>query len=113
MNIRETSKKIFGEEAIERTSEVYGLDEEGELKGSFRPTGHPGVSCFVPRTDSDIFDVTQTLQLWFGTGTIVAGRTMSKQLVSVSQQRIHLKTANWRVSQILQIKAIELGLMAV
>lgn len=73
-NIRETARKIFGEEAIGRTGDVYDLDEEGELKGSFRPTGHPG--------------------LWFGTGDIVTGRTMSKQLI-------------------LQLKAIELGLMTV
>ncbi|TCD61860.1 hypothetical protein EIP91_007829 [Steccherinum ochraceum] len=74
VNIRETAKKIFGEEALRNVGEVYGLDEEGELKGSFRPTGHPG--------------------LWFGTGEIVTGRTMAKQLV-------------------LQLKAIELGYMSV
>lgn len=43
-NIRESSRKIFGDETIDRTCRVYGLDEEGELRGSYRPTGHPGVS---------------------------------------------------------------------
>ncbi|THH30494.1 hypothetical protein EUX98_g3702 [Antrodiella citrinella] len=59
-NVREVAKKIFGEEAIKRTGEVYGLDDEGELKGSFRPSGHPG--------------------LWFGSGEFITGRTMAKQL---------------------------------
>ncbi len=29
---------------IDRTSQVWGLDEEGELKGVYRQSGHPGVS---------------------------------------------------------------------
>ena len=33
-----------GDEIIEKTGPVYGLDEEGELRGSYRPSGHPGVS---------------------------------------------------------------------
>lgn len=46
-NMRELNKKIFGEDVIEATSEVHGLDEEGELRGTHRPTGHPGVSTLV------------------------------------------------------------------
>lgn len=37
-------KKIFGNEIINRTHEVWGLDEEGELRGCYRPSGQPGVS---------------------------------------------------------------------
>lgn len=37
-------KKIFGNEIIDRTHEVWGLDEEGELRGCYRPSGQPGVS---------------------------------------------------------------------
>ncbi|TCD67151.1 hypothetical protein EIP91_000436 [Steccherinum ochraceum] len=59
-NIRDCSRKIFGDEVIDRTGPVYGLDAEGELRGSYRPTGHPG--------------------LWFGTGDFYNSRFMSKQL---------------------------------
>ncbi|KAH8100893.1 dimethylaniline monooxygenase (N-oxide-forming) [Cristinia sonorae] len=59
-NIRESSRKVFGDATIDRTCQVYGLDEEGELRGSYRPTGHPG--------------------LWFGTGDFWNSRFMSKQL---------------------------------
>ena len=41
-NMRETAKKIFGKEATERMSEVWGYDEEGETRGMWRPSGHPG-----------------------------------------------------------------------
>lgn len=37
-------KDTFGEETIELTAPVWGLDEEGEIQGSYRPSGHPGVS---------------------------------------------------------------------
>lgn len=37
-------RKLFGDETIDRTSEAWGLDEEGELRGCYRPSGHPGVS---------------------------------------------------------------------
>lgn len=60
INVREHSRKILGDETIDRTGPVYGLDEEGELQGSYRPTGHPG--------------------LWFGTGDFWNSRFMSKQL---------------------------------
>lgn len=44
VHIRETNIELFGKEVIDKTEEVYGLDEEGELKGSYRPSGQPGVS---------------------------------------------------------------------
>ncbi|THH27618.1 hypothetical protein EUX98_g6572 [Antrodiella citrinella] len=47
ITIRESSRKILGDETVDRTGAVYGLDEEGELQGSYRPTGHPGVSKFA------------------------------------------------------------------
>ena len=46
-NIRDTIREIFGDETMDKTSLVWGLDEEGELRGSYRPTGHPGVSFRV------------------------------------------------------------------
>lgn len=47
--MRETLKEVFGPEIIARTSEIHGLDDEGELRGSYRPTGHPAVRCRIER----------------------------------------------------------------
>ncbi|KAI0698553.1 dimethylaniline monooxygenase (N-oxide-forming) [Cerioporus squamosus] len=60
VQIKESNRAIFGDEVIERTKPVYGLDEEGELRGSYRPSGHPG--------------------LWFATGDFFNSRFMSKIL---------------------------------
>ncbi|KAJ7778657.1 FAD/NAD-P-binding domain-containing protein [Mycena maculata] len=51
---------VFGDAAIDRVGPVYGLDEEGELRGCYRPTGHPG--------------------LWFAAGDFSPSRISSKQL---------------------------------
>ncbi|KAJ3554920.1 hypothetical protein NM688_g2858 [Phlebia brevispora] len=64
INTRELNKKVFGADVIEKTSEVWGLDEEGELKGSYRPSGHPG--------------------LWYATGAFFNSRFQSKQLLPSS-----------------------------
>ena len=45
--MREVNKEIFGEDVIDRVHKVYGLDEEGEIRGSYRPCGYPGVSNFA------------------------------------------------------------------
>ena len=37
---------LFGEEILGKTDEDWGLDEEGEINGSYRPCGFPGV-CVV------------------------------------------------------------------
>ncbi|KAI0774159.1 dimethylaniline monooxygenase (N-oxide-forming) [Fomes fomentarius] len=60
IQIRETNRELFGDENIEQTGPIYGLDEEGELRGSYRPSGHPG--------------------LWFATGDFFNSRFMSKVL---------------------------------
>ena len=44
--IRETNIELLGEDVINQTEEVFGLDEEGEIEGSYRPCGYPGV-CFL------------------------------------------------------------------
>ncbi|KAI1793660.1 dimethylaniline monooxygenase (N-oxide-forming) [Ganoderma leucocontextum] len=61
-HIRETNTELLGEDVLNKTEEVYGLDNEGELKGSYRPCGHPG--------------------LWFATGEFSISRCLSKALVS-------------------------------
>ena len=42
-NIREVHNMPFGADVMDHVSKVWGLDEEGEIQGAFRPTGHPGV----------------------------------------------------------------------
>ncbi|TCD61052.1 hypothetical protein EIP91_009125 [Steccherinum ochraceum] len=62
-SMRDMATSILGEETMARVTvdpEIYGLDSEGEIMGSYKPTGHPG--------------------LWFGTGGGATGRTMSKFL---------------------------------
>lgn len=41
-NMRSTARKIFGEELAERVNDVWGLDQEGELRTVWRRSGHPG-----------------------------------------------------------------------
>ena len=41
--MREAMKQTFGEDVINSTCDTWGLDNEGEIRGCFRPTGHPGV----------------------------------------------------------------------
>ena len=43
-NIRESNAELLGDEVMSKTGPVYGLDKEGEINGSYRPCGHPGVS---------------------------------------------------------------------
>ncbi|KAF8875527.1 hypothetical protein BD779DRAFT_1678225 [Infundibulicybe gibba] len=59
-NIREDMKSLFGEATINQTGPVWGLDEEGELRGCYKPSGHPG--------------------LWYGAGDFYNSRFLSKQL---------------------------------
>lgn len=40
---RETSRKIFGDETADRVKDVWGFDEEGELRTIWRRTGHEGL----------------------------------------------------------------------
>jgi len=35
---------VFGEELSTKVTPVYGLDEEGESRRAYKPSGHPGVS---------------------------------------------------------------------
>ena len=45
-NMRSTARKIFGDEVADRTKDVWGFDEEGELRTMWRRTGHPGFWFF-------------------------------------------------------------------
>ncbi|KLO05641.1 FAD/NAD-P-binding domain-containing protein [Schizopora paradoxa] len=73
-NTKPSMANIFGEEIISRTKKVWGMDEEGEISGSYRPTGHPG--------------------LWFATGDFFNARVMSKQLaLQIKAQQLGLSSS--------------------
>ena len=42
-SMRDSNAEMLGEDVMCKTGPVFGLDEEGELNGSYRPCGHPGV----------------------------------------------------------------------
>jgi putative flavoprotein involved in K+ transport len=42
-DMRETARKIFGSEVIDRCGPIWGLDSEGELQGVYRASGHPAL----------------------------------------------------------------------
>ncbi|KAJ7925056.1 FAD/NAD-binding domain-containing protein [Mycena leptocephala] len=42
-NIRDTMRGLFGDAVIDQTTTVWGVDEEGEINGCYRPSGYPGL----------------------------------------------------------------------
>lgn len=42
LNMRTQCRKIFGDEIADRVKDVWGFDEEGELRTMWRRSGHPG-----------------------------------------------------------------------
>jgi len=45
-NMRESARKIFGDDLADRVHDVWGFDEEGETRGMWRRSGHPGFWFF-------------------------------------------------------------------
>lgn len=45
-NMRETARKIFGNELADKVKDVWGFDEEGEIRTMWRRTGHSGFWFF-------------------------------------------------------------------
>ena len=45
-NMRETARKVFGNELAERVQDVWGFDDEGETRGMWKRSGHPGFWFF-------------------------------------------------------------------
>ncbi|KAK3372639.1 dimethylaniline monooxygenase (N-oxide forming) [Podospora didyma] len=41
-NMRTRARGIFGDELADRIGDIWGWDEEGEMRGIWRGTGHPG-----------------------------------------------------------------------
>lgn len=48
-SVRETYRQVLGSRIVDETSELWDLDEEGELRGLCRPIGHPRVSHILSR----------------------------------------------------------------
>jgi hypothetical protein len=42
LNMRTRCRKIFGDGIADRVKDVWGFDEEGELRTMWRKSGHPG-----------------------------------------------------------------------
>ncbi|KAL1615258.1 hypothetical protein SLS56_011882 [Neofusicoccum ribis] len=40
-DMRWLAGKLFGQTVFEQLDKFWGLDDEGELKGAFKPSGHP------------------------------------------------------------------------
>ncbi|KAH7874925.1 dimethylaniline monooxygenase [Lentinula edodes] len=68
INIRSVMRGIFGD-AIDQAGPAGGMDEEGEMNGAYRPTGHPG--------------------LWYAPGDFQASRFGSR-LLAIQLQAIQL-----------------------
>lgn len=45
-NMRTTARNIFGDEVGDKVHDVWGFDDEGETRGMWRRSGHPGFWFF-------------------------------------------------------------------
>jgi hypothetical protein len=99
---------LFGDEVIDQTSVVWGTDDEGELNGSYRPSGHPGVRAVY---SSSLQTQLENRQLWFAPGDFGTSRFYTKQLVFIAFHPPFSWTDIFVVLQAMEIKAIELGLL--
>lgn len=68
--MRETARKIFGSAVIDETSDVLGLDPEGEIRGAFRPIGHEA--------------------LWYAAGAFPESRFLGRFLVRTDYSQVAL-----------------------
>jgi cation diffusion facilitator CzcD-associated flavoprotein CzcO len=59
-SMRDRARTLFGDSVADRCSEVWGLDDEGEIRGLYRPSGHPN--------------------FWFMGGPLLGARIYSKYL---------------------------------
>ncbi|KAJ3503936.1 hypothetical protein NM208_g16413 [Fusarium decemcellulare] len=59
-NMRTTLRKILGDKVADRVGDVWDLDDEGELNGVWRPSGHP--------------------KFWYMAGSLTLARVYSKFL---------------------------------
>jgi hypothetical protein len=52
-NILHTVGKIFGEDTVKKTGQVWGLNEECEIRSAYRPCGVPGVRSLLRASYSE------------------------------------------------------------
>ena len=45
-NMRETARKVFGNDLADSVQDVWGFDNEGETRGMWKRSGHPGFWFF-------------------------------------------------------------------
>lgn len=100
-------KQICGEEILEKTSEVWGLDDEGELQGVWKDTGIPGLWVMMGQDESNLF-VHRRLLTSSLTGSLQQSRFHSKhvalrELTPWSHRRMLIRLP-------LEIKAMEEGI---
>lgn len=80
-NIRDKLARLFGREVIDRTRDVWGCDEHGEIRAGYKPSGQPGVRTlsgnFLIKSDG----ISHAHQLWFAMGDFAIARFYSKFLV--------------------------------
>ena len=59
-------KGVFDPGVIESTKEMWGLDEEDEMCGAYRPTGHPAVisSPQIQQPFDSHVELTALVRLW-------------------------------------------------
>lgn len=91
VNIRDVNRELFGAEVIDKTSEVWGLDEEGEVKGIFRPSGYPHVRPTLLSSLCTEYLILLT-QFWYASGDFFNSRFESKHLVSHTARRLNACT---------------------
>jgi len=46
-SIRDDLRPLFTDAVIDQTGPLWGIDEEGELKGCYRASGYPGVRLYA------------------------------------------------------------------
>lgn len=90
-------KQLFGEE-INKTGPVGGMDEEGEMEGAYRPTGHPGVCCIHLMKILSLISCSQ--KLWYAPGDFQSSRFGSRLLV---------RTLVWFISASIHRTNISIG----
>ncbi|KAK2782663.1 hypothetical protein FQN52_000763 [Onygenales sp. PD_12] len=76
---RPTISRILGPEIAARVNDFWGLDQEGEIKGAYKPSGHPGLwlmgGAIGPARFFSRFVAMQVKAALSGTPLIVYSRT--------------------------------------
>jgi len=60
LNMRSTARKVFGDQVADKCGDVWGVDEEGEIRTMWRRSGHDG--------------------FWFQGGSLATSRYFSRLL---------------------------------